>query len=234
MRTLTQAELLSLWETGRRLSSLDRAVLMAGAVAGSGRGDPADWPLGVRNYALAQLHRIHFGDSIRGYTRCRQCGAQLEFEFDLTAMENEDTTPIQQLVSVGKWKFRLPTSRVLAVAASAASESAAARRLVGECCAETEAANPEWTDSELVAIEEQLAAADPLAEIRLHFDCPACAASFDESLDLPIFVWAEVEAAARRVLAEIHALASVYGWTEAQILSLSPMRRATYLEMVQT
>ena len=32
---------------------------------------------------------------------------------------------------------------------------------------------------------------------------------------------------------EVHTLASVYGWTEREILSLSEPRRAFYLEMVR-
>jgi hypothetical protein len=42
-----------------------------------------------------------------------------------------------------------------------------------------------------------------------------------------------VEAAAKRLLGEIHNLASAYGWSEDAILSLSNSRRALYLQMVQ-
>jgi len=37
----------------------------------------------------------------------------------------------------------------------------------------------------------------------------------------------------RRLLVEVHALASAYGWSEQEILSLSDARRRLYLEMVQ-
>ncbi len=82
------------------------------------------------------------------------------------------------------------------------------------------------------AIEDISAQADPLAEIRLHFDCPACSASFDENLDLGDFVWAEIESQAKQVLREVHLLARAYGWSESEILALSPARRSTYLEIV--
>ena len=48
-------------------------------------------------------------------------------------------------------------------------------------------------------------------------------------LDIGSFVWAEIESRARRVLGEVHALASAYGWSEAETLSLSAVRRASYL-----
>jgi hypothetical protein len=43
----------------------------------------------------------------------------------------------------------------------------------------------------------------------------------------------DVDAHARKLVGEVDALARVYGWTEPQILALSPQRRATYLAMVQ-
>ena len=78
-----------------------------------------------------------------------------------------------------------------------------------------------------------MALADPLGEIMLHFDCPACGTSFEESLDLSTFLWAEIEARAQRLLLEVHTLAVAYGWSEAEILSLNAARREIYLEMVR-
>jgi len=78
-----------------------------------------------------------------------------------------------------------------------------------------------------------MASADPLAEIRLKFDCAECAHQWNESLDIVAFMWLEIEARARRLLTEVHALAAAYGWTEREILSLSEPRRSLYLEMVR-
>ena len=52
-------------------------------------------------------------------------------------------------------------------------------------------------------------------------------------LDIGSFVWAEIESRARRLLWEVHTLASAYGWSEAETLSLSAARRASYMRMVQ-
>jgi hypothetical protein len=41
-----------------------------------------------------------------------------------------------------------------------------------------------------------------------------------------------VEDWASRLLLEVHALASVYGWSERDVLNLSPRRRRLYLDMV--
>ena len=46
------------------------------------------------------------------------------------------------------------------------------------------------------------------------------------------FLWKEVRNAARRLLGEIHQLASAYGWSERAIAAMGPGRRAAYLGML--
>jgi hypothetical protein len=66
---MTPAEMLSFWETGSRLSVLDRGVL-AMQVAGVPASQAADLPLGERNRILARLYREHFGGALEGFTQC--------------------------------------------------------------------------------------------------------------------------------------------------------------------
>ena len=44
--------------------------------------------------------------------------------------------------------------------------------------------------------------------------------------------WTEVQAHAAQLLRDVHLLASNYGWREAEILNLSPVRRQAYLELI--
>lgn len=210
---------------------LDRGLLAAHASAGGGATPVADWPLGECNRALAALHCELFGGVLRGYSRCGKCGEQLEFGFDAKDVATAETERAER-VTVGRWMFRLPTSRDVAVAAGVREEGAAVRQLVSSCWTGPEQAGTEWSDTELEAIEDKLAEADPLAEIRLHFDCPECGNTYEETLDLGSFVWAEIESAARRLFEDVHVLASAYGWTEREALALSPARRGRYIEMV--
>ena len=132
---------------------------------------------------------------------------------------------------VGAHAFRLPTSRDLAhIVAMDAAESAATGLL--DRCRTGGPENPEWTGDLLEAVQESLASADPLAETRLALSCPSCLREWDDALDVGRFLWAEVESRARRVLWEVHALASAYGWSESETLALSDARRAMYLEIV--
>src|SRR5262249_38974041 len=91
-----------------------------------------------------------------------------------------------------------------------------------------------WTEDQIESIGLLMAEADPLSEIRVALDCPRCAARSTETLEMSRFLWSQIEAHAKRCLREVHELATAYGWPESVILSLSPARRARYLEMVRS
>jgi hypothetical protein len=250
MHTLTEAGLLNLWETGHPMHPLDRALLAVEATSSDSATAVADWPLGRRNRALAQLHATLFGRRLRGWTQCRACRERLEFDVDAMALAGRSNTESEQYITFHERRYRLPVSRDLAaLAAETSGESGsealadlAARRLVERCCLATEPGATQYetsgteralSDSDIDEIGEQMAAADPLAEILLHFDCPACNTPFEESLDLTSFIWAEIERKALRLLRDVHTLAAAYGWSEPEIFALTPARRAAYIEMVQ-
>jgi hypothetical protein len=70
------------------------------------------------------------------------------------------------------------------------------------------------------------------ANLELRVNCADCGAVWDAPFDPVPFLWERVEASARRLLGEIHALARAYGWREADVLALSSARRRAYLELV--
>lgn len=233
MRALTQAELLSLWEAGRSLHPLDQGVLALEAAVPESEGSVADWPIGRRNRALAELHCAAFGPKLRGWTACRHCGEQLEFQMDARALAEIGAARGEECIVRGQRSYRLPSSRDLATIAAEPDTSVAAERLVRQCCIPDGTREPAWNEEEINAIGELMSVADPLAEILLRFDCPSCGDSFEESLELASFLWSALEARARRLLTAVHELAAAYGWSEADILALSPARREVYMEMVR-
>jgi hypothetical protein len=50
--------------------------------------------------------------------------------------------------------------------------------------------------------------------------------------DIVSHLWTELDAWARRMLREVHALAATYGWSEAEILRMSATRRRAYLDLI--
>jgi hypothetical protein len=61
--------------------------------------------------------------------------------------------------------------------------------------------------------------------------CDACGESWTRVLDVDDYLWCELDAWAARTLQDIHLLATAYGWSEAQVLAVSPRRRRRYLEL---
>ncbi|MGC2637823.1 MAG: hypothetical protein WA294_11640, partial [Acidobacteriaceae bacterium] len=183
--------------------------------------------------ALAELRRRCFGPELRSWVACPQCGERLEFQLDAAELAQDSGEELwSRTVAVGDRRFRLPTSRDLAAVVAESDAECASVRLLELCC-ETPAEGGAWSEADAEEVGEQLALADPLAETRLALRCSACSHEWEESLDLASYLWAEIEARARRTLIDVHTLASAYGWSEEQILALSEPRRAVYLEMVQ-
>ena len=232
MHAFSSSEILDLWDRGARLHPLDRGLLAVRAALPRASEDCADWPLGRRNRALFELHASCFGPQLQGWSACPRCAEKVEFDIDasllMTAAAQDSSSAS---VVIGEGQFRLPTSRDLAVVLSADPETSAVRLL--ERCRIDDGAGEEWDEAALSDAGEILAAADPLAETQLALDCPSCAHQWNDVLDIGGFVWAEIESRARRLVWEVHTLASAYGWSEADTLSLSAARRSSYMRMVQ-
>jgi hypothetical protein len=238
VRPLSSSDLLDLWEDGSRLHPLDRGLLALGAAhPETPYQSLADWPLGRRNAALAELHCAAFGPGLQAWISCPQCGEKLEFQMDGRTLVAQEQTSPNQPIDVNGHSFRLPTSRDLARAARETDPRLAAIRLLESCRKDANGASQwseqKWSEQDLEEVGEKMARADPMAEIRLTFRCPQCNSEWDEALDIAAFLWTEIDARAKRLLWEVDAIAARYGWSESEILSLSEPRRARYLEMVK-
>ena len=112
-----------------------------------------------------------------------------------------------------------PTASAVARAAGALRRAASRDRAASPTlpCARLASASRRSTRPRVVA--------SPLALPGLR---PRWRAAFDVGAAL----WAEVQRARRATLLDVDALARAYGWTEAEVLGLSPIRRAAYLQLV--
>jgi len=234
MRALSSSDLLNLWDRGFCLHPVDRGLLFLGAaLPGESYESLADWPLGRRNKALVDLRCACFGSNFQAWISCARCGEKLEFEVDgrtLAKGAGDADANVDRTITVRGRSFRLPTSRDLAKVSQETDSVMAGMQLMESCSEAGEF--PLWSEEDLKEVEEKMALADPLAEILFDLHCPVCDNAWKAALDMGIFLWAEIEARAKRLLFEVHALASAYGWAEREILSLSGHRRALYLSMV--
>jgi hypothetical protein len=243
MNTLADSDLLHVWEAMRRQTPPRRAAaLLAVTVPDMASGQLAGMSLGERERQLLDLHVRCFGSRLSCVADCPQCGEAFEFELDARALatglpEPGEVAPARTIETEDyRVEMRLPTVEDSIAVADGHDALHAYSTLLRRCLACTtragEAVAPEALPPAL--LQEAAAwmeSADPAAELMISMPCPACEAIFSEPLDLAAFCWAEVEARAPRLLAEVHALASRYGWSEAEILAMSRVRRDAYLAL---
>ncbi|MGG7571907.1 hypothetical protein [Streptomyces sirii] len=246
------AELLATWEAGLARQGGGRALLLHRAARpGAGTDALLSVPLGERAADLFALRRALFGERMQVTLDCADpdCGEAMEFELDAAAMGARPRLPEGGLrVAEGEWvvHFRLPSPADLTAVASLADGASPAdgatdaRRLLGARCAlSARRAGRAVADEELAALPEPVLKrfaeaaeeADPAAEVTLNIACPQCGTATAAELDIAAYLWTELDAWARDVLLDVHLLASAYGWSEPEILALSPLRRRYYLEL---
>ena len=112
-----------------------------------------------------------------------------------------------------------PNQPRLARGARRAIRDRCGRRLL-ERCRWAMPARVEWNDAAIREAGESLAPPILWPKRSLALDCPRAVTSGMTRSTSAAFVWAEVESRARRVLWEVHTLASAYGWSEAETLAL--------------
>jgi hypothetical protein len=193
--------------------------------------DVASLPIGQRDAALVELRLRSFGPRIEVRAACPACSEELVAELDLGTLPLHRELITEIVVATGgrEFRVRLPTTVDLDAVAEAPSPHEA---LIGRCVTVPgETASGSLDDSALQAIEEAIEAADPLVDISLNLACPDCGHGFSKRFDIGEQLWAEIENYGRRLTLEVHWLASRYGWTEPEVLALSPARRRAYLEL---
>lgn len=226
--------LLACWEHGRRRHPLDRALLLhAAAAPGEDPNALADRTLGERNAALLRLRQSLFGDALKSCVDCPECGERLEFALSAVALLARSGPPDSEPERTHTWvagrRVRLPTTRDLTSVADEPDEASASRRLMQRLCEGDVSDDDAELQRELArALDE----ADPCMDFAIDLACPGCAHAWSAPFDVPAFLWEEIDARARRLLDEVHALARAYSWAEAEILRLSETRRRAYLERV--
>lgn len=212
---LAPAELLRVWEQGQGRRPVERALALLAAIGPEPPEALAVLPLGERDTRLLELHLARWGGRLELETRCPECAERLDLELEAGDLLAAETAPPSE-----PGQLRPVTSADLLALDPWADPETARRQLAAKI---DPGAEPEQ-------IAEALAALDPRAEILLSCGCAVCNHRWSAPLDVIAVVWQKLDLEARRLLGEVHTLAAVYGWSEPQILALSPARRGFYLE----
>lgn len=226
--------LLDVWEAGLPQTPAARAVLMLEA---AGEPDVAGWTVGDRDVALLRAY-CDTGRGIAALADCPECGEVLDVSLDPSALPGGRDGAVT--VTEGEYAVTAhpPTAGDLQALSPTEDVESSRRRLLTRCLVSATYAGEGVAADELPAdvvhrVEVALGEADPAADIQLTLVCPECETTWSELLDPVVFAWSAVESAARRLATDVHALAQAYGWSEQEILGLSPFRRHLYLSAVQ-
>jgi uncharacterized protein YbaR (Trm112 family) len=258
MRALSASEQLRVWERCRRQTSAGRALLLLAAASSEmSPGELAQFPIGQRDARLLKLREWMFGAQIEAVAACPECREDLELTFDIAEIRVTDTwesaLPVATymlLLDGYEVRFRPPNSADLQEIAGCQGVEAAREMLLARCVREIRLnedggdggdegdnegfeARPDRLPAGVVrALVERMAQIDPQANVRLSLSCPVCRHDWSAVFDIASFLWSEINDWAKRILREIHLIASAYGWGEAEILEMSADRRNIYLEML--
>lgn len=241
MPALSAQEMLNVWERGTTQVPLVRALTLLAAALPE-MSDEALWQLsiGERNARLLTLREWMLGSRFTGTATCPRCGERLELDFDAAELRSQPRTVSRELsarIDDYRVRFRLPTSQDVIAIANDSNAELARQALLANCITSVETSGEQQAERTLPApvvdaIAEQMAQADPQANVELALTCPNCNHAWQAAFDIVTYFWSEINTWAIRILRDIHTLARAYGWREADILALSPQRRQIYLNLV--
>lgn len=233
--------LLDAWESGRGRNSAEQAAILTGLAAPDGSPtDLDDLSLGERERRLLRLRRLLFGARIDGITDCPECARPFEVDFPLDPLLHvepaDGSRQHEERFGPFELTFRLPTSGDIRAAGGLRDAEDARRLLLARCVVRASRDGEEIDAGDLprdicVRLGERMGELDPLSDIEMVGTCPECGVGWDVPLDIGSFLWAELDGWARRTLSDIDTLARIYGWSERDVLALSPARRKLYVEL---
>jgi hypothetical protein len=176
-----------------------------------------------RDALLAALHRQCWGDRIVTTLTCVACTSPFNLAFELSAVQrhlaaNDSCWHADgngRVVDGGGAMFKVPRAED-ELAITADSPRHAAVQLALLC-----GAGPEDVEAGSAALEH----AAPIVDLELTGSCVECGREHTAHFDLQSFLLQRVLNEREGLLAEIHILASAYGWPLRDILSLARSTR---------
>lgn len=247
--TFSAVQALDVWDSGQRLDDVGRALALLAAAGPTGDRDVlARLPVGTRDGRLLKLRAALFGDRAPATIACVGCGETLEFEFAVGEMvaaahcdgaeaasaEGDDFEVVVELAN-RIVRCGLPDSVALRAVAATSETGDGTRALLHACviAIDPDGSIDDLDDEEIAAIERRIVEVDPGADLTFTVEHASCGTVFEACLAPDRFLWAELDGWAQRTIGEVHELAARYGWSEADILSISPQRRRRYLAVVE-
>jgi hypothetical protein len=252
MRALTGRDELELGELAPgAITDLLGRMLVAVPGAALGLPDLARATIADRDRLVAGLYAQAFGDRIESRIECGGCRQSFEVAFSLSALISDLDERAQDAArryapagsgpgddgfyELGEGvRFRLPTvADERALAALPRADAADDRVFSGallERCVRMDAG--EARAIPIAAVEAAMEAVAPVLSLELPVRCALCDAAQGVDFDLIHFLLAALARERPLLVREIHALASAYRWSFAEIVGLPRELRRAQVEII--
>ncbi|NCD71681.1 T4 family baseplate hub assembly chaperone [Mucilaginibacter agri] len=243
MKPLDATELFQLWDEVLHDGLLDKSMRLLGkACSFENSVELGRLSIGERDARLLQLREWMFGYSLKNMVTCPKCNEVVEWEMDTHDMHLQkipadlSVKTFYLVKDQFKIQFRLPdsfdVSKIISEN-SADPDSLITNCIVGVANENGEEIPKDQLSGEIIqALDKRMSEEDPQADIRIEIHCPACSHNWESVFDIMSFLWAEIDSWAKRMMQEICLLAKSFGWSEKDILNMSPHRRRLYIEML--
>lgn len=172
---------------------------------------------------------------------CRTCGERFDFSLrfsELPVKPAGSSYPFcETILEAGRFMWRVPNGADQKALALVSSDEDAVRILLQHCLVREESKTgtgvptggiADLTHAEIVRVEAALEAQAPEITNRVQVTCTACSQS--NELEIDPFMY--LSGPSQGVSIDIHRIASVYHWSETEILSLPRQRRRRYLDLI--
>jgi hypothetical protein len=237
----TAAVLLRAWECGAAEAPLDRAPsLLHSLDAVPENVRTGKLTVGQCDARLFELRRAVFGEMLEVAATCPACQTEVELAVALGQLQppvrEDPVAPLTVHANGYTLLCRIPCNEDLRALAYQGQE-VTSRNLLERCVLEVSSPTDsavvpqDLPDAAAETVIEALAESDPGACTALRVCCP-CGSEWVDELDIRAVLWNDLTEWVGRTLTEVHHLARAYGWSEAEILTMSGWRRHWYLEAV--
>jgi len=254
MNVLQAEDLLSAWEQGLNQPLLQRVLILLVTAFPEMQPDTlVKLSIGQRDRRLLRLRECLFGQRLLNSAKCPKCELRIEWENNTADfIEHADEGVGADDMSVNEFdlhvddyalRLRLPNSLDIASLVNPVDKQPSLEKmqqqLLSRCLLKIEYCGTacdvnQLPETVIQKVNQHIERLDPQADIRIQLDCPECSHRWDVLFDIASFLWVEVNDWAEKMLQTVHTLAAGYGWSEREILKLSPVRRRLYLGMLES
>jgi hypothetical protein len=230
-RTPDSAALLDAWEAALSEPGDIRAPSLLASLGWVDTPEAlAATTIGQTDRLLFALRIMLFGATLDCVAVCPSCAELLEFTVAAADIVPPAPAGAAECVGLldGLLECRPPVNSDVAELAGG-SGPVGSRQLLAHCVLRGRVALAQLSEADCDRALRQLAEADPCSCIEMAIDC-ACGHRWTDEFDIRSYLLTELTDWAAGTLRDVHRLASRYGWSEVEILRMSPWRKRIYLD----